>query len=100
MKSKKRTVLDGMIDEFITADPKRNAMWDQAGMEMQVAQLIYDMRTAAKLSERELANRVGTTASVICRLEQADSGHSLQMLYRIGQALGQRIVIQSIPESP
>lgn len=36
------------------------------------------------LSQRELAKLVGTTASVICRLEDADyDGHSLSMLIRI-----------------
>jgi ribosome-binding protein aMBF1 (putative translation factor) len=98
MKSK-RTVLQGMIDDFINTDPvKRKPMWEQAGIDMQVAQLIYDMRTAAGLSQRELAKRVGTTASVICRLEQADSGHSLAMLTRIAAALGQRIELRCVPE--
>jgi hypothetical protein len=41
---------------------------------------------------------VGTTASVICRLEDADyEGHSLAILRRIAGALNQRIEIRFIP---
>ena len=49
-------------------------------------------------SARELA-RVGTTASVICRLEDADyDGHSLAMLRRIAGALGLRVEVRFVPE--
>ena len=45
-------------------------------------------RKKAGLSQRQLAELVGTTASVICLLEDADyQGHSLSMLRRIASAL-------------
>jgi hypothetical protein len=45
-----------------------------------------------------LARLVGTTASVICRLENADyEGHSLVMLNRIAAALRQRVEIRFVP---
>ena len=47
---------------------------------------------------RELARRVGTTASVICQLENADyQGHSLSLLKRIAAALGKRVEIRFRP---
>lgn len=56
------------------------------------------MRTEAGLSQRELAKKVGTTASAICRLEDADyEGHSLSMLRRIAAALGRRVEIRFVP---
>jgi len=66
---------------------------------MEVAELIYQVRTKAGLTQRELAERVGTTASVICRLEDADyEGHSLPMLRRIATALGCRLELRFVPE--
>jgi len=60
-----------------------------------VAQLIYDARNKAGLSQAELAKRVGTKQSVISRLEAADyEGHSLTMLQRIAAALGQCVEIR------
>ena len=44
----------------------------RAGVEQDLAlgQLIYDLRTGARLSQRELAERMRTTQSVISRLEE------------------------------
>ena len=59
-----------------------------------IATLIYDARTEAKLTQRELAELVGTQQSVIARLEDADyAGHSLSMLARIATALNCRLAV-------
>jgi transcriptional regulator with XRE-family HTH domain len=59
---------------------------------------IYDLRASAGLTQRQLAKLVGTTASVICRLEDADyEGHSLAMLNRIAAALNKRVKIEFVP---
>ena len=48
--------------------------------------------------ERQLAQLIGTTASVICRLEDAEyEGHSLATLNRIAAALNQRVEIRFVP---
>jgi ribosome-binding protein aMBF1 (putative translation factor) len=65
-----------------------------------VAQAIYELRTKAGLSQRALAKLVGTTASVISRLEDADyEGHSLATLRRIATALDKRLEIRFVPAS-
>jgi transcriptional regulator with XRE-family HTH domain len=64
----------------------------------EVARKICDLRTKAGLSQRALAKLVGTTASVICRLEDSDyEGHSLAMLKRIAAALDKRVEIHFVP---
>ncbi|MGO8753428.1 MAG: helix-turn-helix transcriptional regulator [Thermoguttaceae bacterium] len=64
----------------------------------EIARKIYDLRTKAGLSQRALAKLVGTTASVICRLEDSDyEGHSLAMLRRIAAALNKRVEIRFVP---
>jgi ribosome-binding protein aMBF1 (putative translation factor) len=65
--------------------------------QIEIAELIHRARLNAGLSQRELAQRIGTTASVICRLEDADyGGHSLGILRRIAQALGQRVEVRFV----
>jgi ribosome-binding protein aMBF1 (putative translation factor) len=64
----------------------------------EIARKIYKLRTAGGLTQAQLAKLIGTTASVICRLEDADyEGHSLGMLRRIGAALNQRVEIRFVP---
>ena len=65
-----------------------------------IAEQIYILRTQAGLSQSQLSKLVGTTQSVISRLEDADyTGHSLAMLRKIGVALHQRLQIQFVPET-
>jgi ribosome-binding protein aMBF1 (putative translation factor) len=82
---------------FIKEDPERLASLEEERVHAEVARQIYDLRTEEGLTQRELARRVGTTASVISRLEASDyEGHSLAMLRRIAQALGRRIEIRFV----
>ncbi len=97
---RKRTT-DGLkiIDRmFYDGKPKRQAELEQAFADDEVARKIYDLRTKAGLTQRELAKLVKTTASVICKLEDADyEGHSLAMLRRIAAALNRRVEIRFLP---
>jgi ribosome-binding protein aMBF1 (putative translation factor) len=95
----KSDALQELYDELIGDDSEKQADYDDALANVKAAQLLYYMRTAADLSQRELAKRVGTTASVICRLEDADyTGNTLQLLNRIASALGRRIELHTAPK--
>src|SRR5271170_2966732 len=69
-----------------------------ARINLEVAQMIYDSRTKAGLSQRLLAELIGSKQPVIARLEDADyEGHSLTMLQRIAEALEQRLEVRFVP---
>jgi DNA-binding XRE family transcriptional regulator len=62
-----------------------------------VAHKIYELRKRAGLTQQQLAKLVGTTTSVISRLEDADyEGHSLAMLRRIASALNKRVELRFV----
>jgi ribosome-binding protein aMBF1 (putative translation factor) len=89
--------LQSTYDRYIGNDPKAIEEFEEGLINAEIAQKIYDLRTKAGLSQRELARRVGTTASVICRLEDADyEGHSLTMLKRIAEAVNKRVEIRFV----
>jgi ribosome-binding protein aMBF1 (putative translation factor) len=98
MAKSKSPGLQALYDRYIGDDPEKIASFERAVADATVAQSIYDLRTKAGLSQKELAARVGTTASVICRLEDADyEGHSMAMLRRIAAAVGQRVEVRFVP---
>lgn len=71
---------------------------EEARANEEIARKILELRTAASLTQTQLAKLIGTTASVISRLEDADyEGHSLAMLRRIAAALNQRVEIRFVP---
>jgi ribosome-binding protein aMBF1 (putative translation factor) len=78
--------------------PEPEASLQEERANAEIARKICALRKAAGLSQRALADLVGTTASVICRLEDADyEGHSLAMLQRIAAALNKRVEIRFVP---
>ena len=90
--------LQAAFDRYVGNDPEQRQAFEEAIADYDVARKIYDLRTKAGFSQRELARRVGTAASVICQLEDADyQGHSLLMLRRIAAALDKRVEIRFVP---
>ncbi len=90
--------IEAMHRRFYEGKPERMAALEEARADDEVARKILRLRTQAGLSQRELARLIGTTASVICRLEDADyGGHSLPMLRRIAAALDRRVEIRFVP---
>ena len=84
---------------YIKEQPEREASIQQERINAQVAQLIYDMRKEAGLSQNQLAAMIGTTQSVISRLEDADyKGHSFSMLEKITRALNRRVRIEAVSD--
>ena len=77
---------------------KRRAPSDSTRSEVEhdlaLGQLIYDLRTGAGLSQRELAERMGTTQSVISRLEEGGGARNrIDTLARVAEALGRHLVL-------
>ena len=83
---------------YFEGQPERLAELEEARASAEVARQIHELRTQAGLTQRELAKLVGTSHSVISRLEDDDyRGHSLAMLRRIAAAVGKRIEIRFVP---
>jgi DNA-binding XRE family transcriptional regulator len=85
---------------FFEGQPERIAELEEVRANDAVARKILAIRTQAGLTQAQLGKLIGTTASVICRLEDADyEGHSLAMLNRIAAALNRRVEINFVPIS-
>ena len=96
--SKTSDALEIIYREFYEGKPERIAELEEARVNDDVARKVRELREESGLSQQDLAEIVGTTASVICRLEDADyEGHSLSMLNRIALAFERRIKIDFVP---
>ena len=100
-KAKKKATVNAveiLHRRYYAGKPRRLAALEKARTNDQVARKLTALRIAHGLSQRDLARLIGTTASVICRLEDANyEGHSLAMLNRIAAALNQRVEIRFVP---
>lgn len=67
----------------------------EAEARLQLAELVYNARTAAGLSQTELARRAGTRQSVISAIENGAQAPGGVMLARIAHALGGTLSINT-----
>jgi ribosome-binding protein aMBF1 (putative translation factor) len=96
----KKTTTDALkiLAQIAGNDPRRQQSFEEEVANREVAHKIFQLRQISGLSQVELARRVGTTQSVISRLEDADyEGHSLAMLNRIAAAVERRVDIRFLP---
>ncbi len=99
MKSKTTDAVE-ILKRRALKDSKLQEPYEEEKINYQSALAIREAREAAGLTQAQLAKKIGTTQSVISRLEDADyEGHTLKMLERIAEALKQRIVIHLEPET-
>ena len=94
---RRKNALD-IIKEEMEKDPELRELIHEERVAFQVALAIREAREAAGLTQKELAEMIGTTQSVISRIEDADyEGHTLRTLGRIAEALNRRIKIRLEP---
>ena len=72
------------------------ARHDKAGRAIRIALEIRALREKKGLSQRELAERVGTTQSAIARLEAGNISPSLPTLDKIAYALGAEVNLRIV----
>lgn len=65
--------------------------------EFVIIQAIIDARAKKKISQEELARRMGTGQAVISRLENANASPSLSLIKRLADALGLKVELKFTP---
>jgi ribosome-binding protein aMBF1 (putative translation factor) len=82
------------IRRQLASSPRLRAAVEREQLSARIASLVFEARTESNLTQKQLAELVGTHQSVIARLEDADyRGHSLGMLARIASALNRRLTV-------
>ena len=103
MPKKKKSTSDAveiLHRRYYRGKTERIAQLEEARSEDELARKIYELRHQAGLTQARLAKLIGTSESVISRLEDSDyTGHSLAMLKRIAEAVNQRVEIRFVPRN-
>jgi ribosome-binding protein aMBF1 (putative translation factor) len=88
----KFSTFDDLQKEWM-GDPKFVAEWKKVEPEYQIARQMIGARIKKKMSQEELAKKVGTGQAVISRLEGMNASPSLSLLKRVASALEIKITI-------
>ena len=91
---KRRTNFDKYLEKQLK-DRDFAERFKKAGDAWDIAVQIAALRKEAGLSQKELAQRLGTSQQQISRLESPSyEGHSLSMLRRVAEVLGAKVHVQ------
>lgn len=71
-------------------------MFDEYGKQLEVAYQILQLRKKKKISQNELAKRIGTTQSNVARMEAGKQNFSTDMLMKVATALGKKLEVNFV----
>ncbi|HZD87104.1 MAG TPA: helix-turn-helix transcriptional regulator [Gaiellaceae bacterium] len=95
MATRARAKEKGPVERF----HERFVAGDRGWFFAQIADRVAEQRTALGLSQRELAERCGTTQSAIARLERGGRPPRIDTLLRIAEALQCELVVELVPRN-
>lgn len=74
-------------------DPVFRKYYDYYGKQLEIAYQILQLRKKKKMSQLELAKRIGTKQSNIARIEAGQQNFSIETLEKIADALGSQLKV-------
>ena len=83
----------GDLKSRLMQNPEFRAEYARAEEEHVLIEQLVRARSAAKLTQAEVARRLGTTQSAVARLEGGKVSPSIATLRRYAQATGTRLIV-------
>ncbi|MDO8470855.1 MAG: helix-turn-helix transcriptional regulator [bacterium] len=74
-------------------NPEFKKEWEDSEVDFQIGCKLIEARLKRKLSQRDLAKRIGISQAAISRIEGMEGNPSLSLLKRIAHGLGTKLQI-------
>ena len=85
------------LKKRLMEDPEFRKEYARVDDEFELIEALVRVRTAAKLTQAELARRLGTTRSAVARLEGGRVSRSFATLRRYAEATSTRLTVGLVP---
>lgn len=82
------------IKKEILVDKETKKKYDNLEVEYQILGDIVRLRNQKKITQKELAVKIGTTQSALSRFEMGEVNPSLDFLKKVAGALGRKLVVR------
>lgn len=77
-------------------DPEFRKAFKRERARVEVAYTIAQLRKKSRISQRELAEKLGTTQSVVARMETGQQNFTLETLQKIADAFRKRLKVELV----
>ena len=85
------------LKQRLMKDPEFREEYVRSDDEFALIETLIRARTAAKLTQEELASRLGTTQSAIAKLEGGGVSPTFATLHRYAEATGTLVTVRLVP---
>ncbi len=85
------------VMEELLQDPEFARAYKELEPEFQIIRQVIALRNQQKMTQAELAKRVGTKQSSIARIESKGQIANLHLLQRVAEALDARVEVRLVP---
>ncbi|MBI5466435.1 MAG: helix-turn-helix transcriptional regulator [Candidatus Kerfeldbacteria bacterium] len=77
-------------------DAQFKKRYDTYGKQLEIAYQVLQLRKKQRMSQADLARKLGTTQSNVARLEAGEQNFTTQTLHRIAWALGRELKVEFV----
>lgn len=84
------------IEAKLLADPETKRLYDEMEPEFAIIDQLIEARIKNNLTQKEIAEKMGTKQSAIARLEGGRANPSIKFLQRFAAAIGKTLVISFV----
>ena len=81
------------LKKRLLKDPEMKREYDRLYPEYALIETVIKKRIAKKMTQKELAQKIGTRQSAISRLESGGANPSFHFLQKVASALGARLTV-------
>ena len=99
MNKKNKKIIYPSFEKYLAnelKDPKFKRYYDEYGKQLEVAYQILQLRKKKKMSQSELAKKIGTKQSNIARMESGQQNFTTDTLQRIASAFNRDLKIDFV----
>ena len=82
------------IKKTILKDAEVKKIYDELEVEYQIFSDVVRLRNKNKITQKELAKKIGTTQSALSRFEMGNTNPSLGFLKKMASALGTKLTVR------
>jgi ribosome-binding protein aMBF1 (putative translation factor) len=94
-KNNQPVTLDELFESEMQ-DPSFKKEWEDNAAEYELSRAMIQSRIKSRLSQRDLAKKVGTTQAVLSRIESNVTSPTFRMASRIARGLGKRLQVRFV----
>jgi len=87
------------FDTYISGrlkDARFKRQYETYSKQLEIAYQVLQLRKSQKMSQADLARKLGTTQSNVARLEAGEQNFTTQTLHRIAWALGRELKVEFV----